>query len=171
MDYFNQESERLIYRRLTEEDIPSWIEFFVDNDRLHFMGIDTNANKEDIAEEWINAQMHRNETQGLGHLAVITKDEGVFIGLGGILPRDLTGQKEYEVSYSLKPKYWGQGYGTEIAKTMKAYGTGNIETNRFISIIEITNTPSANVAKKNGMKILFKTEFRGMKVHVFGVNK
>lgn len=40
MDYFNQESDRLKYRKLTLEDIPSWVEFFVDNDHLKYLGMD-----------------------------------------------------------------------------------------------------------------------------------
>jgi RimJ/RimL family protein N-acetyltransferase len=171
MDYFNQQSERLIYRKLTEEDIPSWIEFFVDNDRLEYLGMDLQKSKETLAEEWIKAQINRYENQGLGHLAVEVKDTSEFIGMGGILPRELDGIKEYEIAYSLKPKYWGNGYATEIAKKMKAFGSKNIDTNRFISIIDVANMESANVAKKNGMSVLFNTEYFGMKVDVFGMDK
>jgi len=70
MEYFNQQSERLKYRKLTEEDIPTWIEFFIDNDRLQYLGMDLQKSKETLAEEWIKAQLNRYENQGLGHLAV-----------------------------------------------------------------------------------------------------
>lgn len=170
MDYFTQESERLKFRKLTEKDIPSWVEFFVDNDRLHFLGIkDWSKSKEVLAKEWIMAQLNRYKTQGLGHLVVEIKESGEFIGLGGILPRELNEKKEYEVSYSLKPRFWKKGYGTEIAKQMKSYGVQNIHTDRFISIIETENIDSINVAKKNGMSALFKTEFLGMNVMVYGI--
>lgn len=172
MDYFNQESERLIFRKLTKEDIPSWVEFFVDNDRLHFLGIrDWSKSKEVLAENWVLAQLDRYEKQGLGHLAVEVKESGEFIGMGGILPRELHGKKEYEVSYSLKPRFWKKGYGTEMAKQMKAFGVKNIDTDRLISIIEIENEDSIHVAKKNGMFALFNTEFLGMKVVVYGIEK
>lgn len=172
MDYFNQESERLIFRKLTKEDIPSWVEFFVDNDRLRFLGIrDWSKSKEVLAENWVLAQLDRYEKQGLGHLAVEVKESGEFIGMGGILPRELNGKKEYEVSYSLKPRFWKKGYGTEMAKQMKAFGLKNIDTDRLISIIEIENEDSIHVAKKNGMSALFNTEFLGMKVVVYGIEK
>lgn len=172
MNYFNQESERLKFRRLTQEDIPSWVEFFVDNDRLHFLGIkDWSKSKEALAEEWIRAQFSRYEKHGLGHLAVEIKESGEFIGLGGILPRNLNEKEEYEVSYSLKPRFWKKGYGTEIAKQMKEYGVKNIQTDRFISIIETQNIDSIHVAKKNGMSALFETKFLGMDVMVYGVEK
>ena len=171
MEYFNQQSERLRYRKLTEEDIPSWIDFFINNDRLHYLGMDLQKSKETLAEEWIKAQLNRYKKQGLGHLAVELKDSGVFIGMGGVLPRELNGNKEYEIAYSLKPKFWGNGYATEIARTMRDFGSKKIDTERFISIIDIANIESANVAKKIGMDILFNTEYLGMKVDVFGIKK
>ena len=171
MSYFNQLSDRLKFRKLTKKDIPSWIEFFVENDRLKYLGMDLQKGKEILAEEWIKVQLNRYEKQGLGHLAVELKGNGDFIGMGGILPRELNGKNEYEIAYSLKPKYWGKGYATEIANTMKNYGVEHIDTSRFISIIDIENTDSANVAKKNGMNVIFKTEYLGMNVDVYGINK
>ena len=60
MDYFNQESERLRYRALVENDIDSWIEFFENNDKLIFLGIDLTRDFKTIATEWITAQFERN---------------------------------------------------------------------------------------------------------------
>jgi ribosomal-protein-alanine N-acetyltransferase len=169
MNYYSQESERLIFRKLTEEDIPTWVEFFEDNDRLPFLGIDDlSKGKEVLAKEWVMAQFKRYKTQGLGHLAVELKASGKFIGMGGILPRDLEGKKEYEVSYSLMPAFWGKGYGTEMAIQLKKFGWANINTTRFISIIHIENAASINIAQKNGMEVLFNTNFLGMNVYVYG---
>jgi len=171
MDYFKQESDRLKYRKLTEEDIPSWIEFFINNNRLKYLGMDLQKSKETLAEEWIKAQLNRYKNQGLGHLAVVLKESGEFIGMGGILPRELNSNKEYEIAYSLKPKYWGNGYATEIAKTMREFGSKNIDSSRFISIIDVENIDSAKVARKNRMKVLFTTEYLGMNVDVYGIDK
>lgn len=171
MGYFNQKSSRLQFRKLTEEDIPSWLEFFVDNPNLEYLGMDLEKTEEELAEGWIKAQFNRYKNQGLGHLAVELKGTNTFIGMGGILPRELNGQEEFEIAYSLKPKYWGKGYATEIAQMMRDYGFQNIDTNRFISIIHIENTASAKVAQKNEMNVLFETEFFGMPVEVYGINK
>jgi len=119
MDYFNQESERLLFRKLTKEDIPNWIEFFDNNDRLKFLGIDLSKTKEQHATDWIMMQLERYEKQGLGHLAAVIKETQEFIGVGGILPRELEGRKEYEIAYSLIPRFWKRGYGTELAIKMK----------------------------------------------------
>lgn len=170
MSYFDQESDRLRFRKLTVEDIPSWVEFFVGNDRLQYLGMDLQKSKEILAKEWIEGQFPRYENQGLGHLAAELKDSGDFIGMGGVIPRELEGKNEYEIAYSLKLKYWGKGYGTEIATTMKKYGLKNVAANRFISIIDVGNIASAKVAQKNGMHVIFKTTYLGMEVDVYGIN-
>jgi len=169
--YFNQESERLIFRKLTKEDITSWTEFFNNNNRLHFLGMDLSRGKEVLAEEWIMTQFDRYEEKGLGHLAVEIKGSKTFIGLCGIIPRELEGENEYEIAYSIKPNFWKKGFGTEMAKQLKSYGKEYIDTKRFISIIHIDNVDSIDVAKKNGMTVLFRTEYLGMTVDVFGVKK
>jgi len=171
MDYYNQESVRLKFRKLTIEDIPAWVEFYIDNDRLKYIGIDSVENKELLAERWVKETLKRYENQEFGFLAVELKDSGDFIGMGGILLWELNGNMEHEIAYSLKPKYWGKGYATEIAQTIKNYCINNIDKNRFISIIHIDNIASAKVAKKNGMHVLFKTEFHKMPVDVYGINK
>ncbi len=183
MDYFNQESERLRFRKLTENDIPNWVNFFENNDRLHFLGMDLSKGKEVLAEEWIRMQFKRYETQGLGHLAAEDKENGEFIGLGGILPRELEGKTEYEIAYSLLPKFWKKGYGTELAQQMKSYGIGGLEKKKkklknillpqgsfhFHSLYIDNYDPLIHVAKKNGMKVLFRMEYSGMTVDIYGV--
>lgn len=168
MNYFKQESERLTYRALTLNDIDSWTEFFENNDRLIFLGIDLTRDSNTIATEWIMKQLERYRNQGLGHLAVIEKSTGDFIGMGGILPRELNEKAEYEIAYSLKPKYWNKGYGTEVARQMKYFGQQNKIATSFISIIDKNNFASINVAKKNNMIVVAETEFLGMNVYIYG---
>ncbi len=169
MIYFQQESERLRFRKVTAEDIDGWLAFFENNDRLHFLGMDTTKPVRELAEGWINKQLERNEVHGLGHLAVIEKKSNQFIGLCGIIPREVDGKKEMEIAYSLKPPFWGQGYGTEMAQHMRKFGSEHELATRFISIIHKENKDSMRVAEKNGMRVLFETEFMGMEVYIYGV--
>lgn len=171
MDYFKQQSKRLNFRKLNENDIPAWVEFFVDNESLVYLGIDLNKSKESLAKQWIEMQLKRYKNSGLGHLAVELKENGEFIGMGGILPRELEGKNEYEIAYSLLPKYWSKGYGTEIASTLQDFGFGYNISDRFISIIDKANKRSVHVAKKNEMTKWLSTEYLGMKVDVFQIKK
>lgn len=168
MNYFNQQSKRLIFRPLTEDDIPKWESFFINNDRLKFLGLDLTKSPEEHSNEWIQKQSERYQKDGLGYLAAVTKDTNEFIGCGGILKKDFEGEIEYEIAYSLLPQFWGNGYATEIAIQLKEYCKSNINSERIISIIAIENFDSKKVAIKNGMESLFETTYKKMEVEVFG---
>jgi [ribosomal protein S5]-alanine N-acetyltransferase len=171
MNYFYQETERLHLRKLTLEDVPTWTEFFVNNDRLRFLGIDVTKSHETLATEWIESQLRRYETQGLGFLAAIDKNTNKFIGLGGILPREINNEVLHEIAYSLKSNFWGKGYATEIANQMRKFGIENNIASQFVSIIHQQNEASIKVAEKNKMKNLYAIEdYLGMPVYVYGTN-
>lgn len=93
MNYFSQESKRLKFRKLTTKDISSWIEFFDENDRLHFLGMDLSKDKKELASDWINTQLTRYEEYGFGHLAV----NQVFDG------NTIVGKNHYEYSVENLP--------------------------------------------------------------------
>ncbi len=171
MKYFNQQTERLIFRKLTREDIPDWMDFFDNNPNLIYMGIDLSKGKEALATDWILIQLERYKLQGLGHLAVIEKSSNKLLGIGGIIPRDLDGKPILEIAYSLKPKYWGKGYGSEVANQLREFGFENKLSSRFVSLIHKENVRSINVAKKNQMKICGETIFMGMDVFIYCVEK
>jgi ribosomal-protein-alanine N-acetyltransferase len=166
--YFNQETERVILRKLTMSDVEKWTGFFVDNQMLKFVGVDMSKSPNDLATEWISRQLERYGNQGLGHLAVIEKKTGEFIGVSGIIPREVDGKNEMEISYSLKQEFWGKGFATEISTHLKKFGLENNISNHFVSIIDKENIASINVAIKNGMKILSETKYLGMDVFILG---
>lgn len=170
--YFEQESERLLYRKLTAGDVEDWKEFFVDNDRLHFVGMQDKGTIDEMANYWIDKQLKRYNDGDYGMLAVSEKSTGKIVGQVGILPRDdVSDFREFEIGYSLKPNYWGKGYGTEMAKQMKKFGFENGVSDRFISMINKENEASIHVASKNGMKILFNIRYYDMDMFVFGLEK
>ena len=168
MNYFNQESERLVYRKLSEADIPLWTEFFIDNNLLHFLGLDLSKSHLELATGWITRQFQRYEEEGLGHLAVIEKATGKLIGMTGIIPRELEGNSYFEIAYSFIPSYWGKGFASEASQQMKRFGLENKVANQFISIIDLENFASQAVARKNNMEIIFNSTYEGMEVFIFG---
>ena len=168
-EYYNQESERLLFRPLTSADIEPWSTFFIDNPTERFIG----ANKLGLtplskSTAWIEKQMWRKDEKIYGQLAVIEKSSGVFIGLGGIIERD---NEDFEITYSFLPEFWGLGYGTELAVHFKTFAFENINTSSVISMIHKENEASMHVARKNGMEISSETTFLDMPIWVFRVYK
>jgi ribosomal-protein-alanine N-acetyltransferase len=169
-EYYTVQSERLTFRSFTESDIQLWAPFFVDNPTERFLGpIDSKVSKEEKANNWISRQIDRQNNGEFGQLAVILKETNVLIGVGGIIQRELEGEKEFEITYSFLPEMWGNGYATELATFFKNYAFKELEPSSVISIIHKENEASMNVARKNGMEISSETIFMEMPVYIFRV--
>lgn len=169
--YENQQSERLLFRKLTEDDIPTWSSFFIDNDRTRFVGSHRFTHLDHVgkATNWIRNQMERYHDHDFGQLAVIEKETGKMIGVSGIIPREIDEKKEYEITYSLLPSAWNKGFASEAAIHFKEYAFANINCDSVISIIHVENEPSGNVARKNGMRKVLETEYMEMPVYVYRI--
>ena len=168
-DYYNLESERLASRALTQADIEPWSHFFNDNPTERFLGGPL-LGKDAMAKStmWVEKQIWRMNEKIFGQLAIVEKESGRFIGLGGLIARD---DNEFEVTYSFFPDSWGKGYGTELAIYFKEYAFANIDVPYVVSMIHKENEASMNVARKNGMEIMRETEFLEMPIYVFGVER
>lgn len=166
--YFQHESSRLNYRALTIEDIPSWMPFFENNDRLRFFGFDESKSNLELSTDWIERQIIRYKETGLGMLAVIETESNQLIGLAGIINRDFEGNTIYEIGYSLLQSHWGKGYASEAAQHFRKVGTELGITSVFVSTIHPENTDSMKVAERNGMKVLRNGIFNDMELVIFG---
>ncbi|MEZ4936430.1 MAG: GNAT family N-acetyltransferase [Crocinitomicaceae bacterium] len=168
--YYNQESERLRYRRLSMDDLDDWKVFFDDNEREHFLALDATLSPEEKAKEWIELQLERYAQGDFGHLAILEKSSGNLVGVSGLLVRNKESNLDYEVAYSILPNYWGKGYATEAAKNMKQFAMNHQLHHRVVSWIHPENSFSQNVAQKNGMKFNGEEfEFRGILVQVWEI--
>jgi len=167
-NYYRLKSDRLNFRKLTEEDKKVWQDFFVNNDHLRFLAQDESLGKEFLSDRWINYQLDRYTRDNFGLMALIDKISGEFIGQAGLLPRELDGKAEMEIAYSLIPKYWKKGFATEVAVALKEYAKSHQLADRYISIIHNENFGSMAVARKHGFTELFETTFFEMPVIVFG---
>lgn len=164
-----KETDRLYLRYVTKNDIPAWTVFFETEDYLPFLGLPIQNDRSAMAEDWINIQLERYKNKNYGHLALIEKESGKFIGNCGVLPRDLNNKKEYEIGYSLIPEFWGKGYAIEAARFFRDFAFENNLADSLISIIEINNIPSQKVAERNGMQRTIQIPYIGMEVFIYRI--
>lgn len=167
-NYYLLETERLRFNSLKKEHCALWEPFFVNNPTERFLGFEgsTKSNAEKAAF-WINKQIDRENNQEYGQLAIIEKSSGKFVGLAGVIPREINGKQEFEVTYSLLQNYWGKGFATEAARFFKDYILTNNVCSSAISIIHVENEASINVAAKNGMVPTSTLEFMEMPVVIY----
>lgn len=169
-NYYNLFTDRLLFVPLKEKHIDVWANFFVDNPTERFLGFEGSTKTPfEKAELWINKQIERRTNNEFGQLAIIEKKSGQFIGLGGIISRNINNKQEFEITYSILKNYWGIGYATELAIFFRDFMF--IEKNCFsvISIIHVDNEASINVARKNGMSVSSETTFMDMPVYIFRI--
>lgn len=145
--------------------------FFIHNPSLPYLGIDLNKTPEEIANDWINFQFKRYAEKRYGHHALIKKDTGEFIGMCGLLTQNVEDKQEIEIGYSLLPKYWGFGYATEAAIFFRDFGFSKENLDHIISIIDIRNMASQNVAEKNGMKRIRQIKYYNLDVYIYQITK
>lgn len=76
--------------------------------------------------------------------------DGKFIGIAGLLHQEIDGTVETEISYRIKPRFWGQAFATEAARACKEYAENVLNKKRLISIIQPQNIASKRVAQNLG---------------------
>jgi RimJ/RimL family protein N-acetyltransferase len=101
------------------------------------------------AAHWVN---HVNNlcTTGMGCFWGIHDEGNAFIGTAGlsIFPE----HEKAELHYWLGKAYWGQGYGTEIARRLVKYTFEDLELNRLEVNHMMRNIRSQRVIEKCGFK-------------------
>ena len=148
----NQETERILFRKIRKFDFNNWLEFHKDpNTSQHWFS--KLKSPEIECEEWYKKQFYRYENSLGGMNALIEKQTGKLIGHCGLLIQNVDKVSELEIGYSLLPEFWNKGFATESAKKCRDFAFENNLTNSIISIISLTNKPSESVALENGMKI------------------
>ena len=166
----NLRSPRLSTRFLTAEDIPTWATHFNDKEATEFYLPDDSPNEE-RARKWINWQLTRYRENRYGLQALIDKNSGTFIGQCGLLLQEVNGEKLIEVGYHIFRMHWGKGYAPEAAKLFIDYAFSNDITDSVVSIIDRGNVKSQRVAEKNGLFREKETNWLGMNVYIYRINK
>jgi len=85
-------------------------------------------------------------------LAVTLAETGELIGCCGIR-KELAESSEAELGYEIAPAQWGQGYATEAARAMLAFGFDTLRLHRVWSTCVAENVASAHVLAKLGMRL------------------
>lgn len=145
------ETKRLILRELTADDYAALCTLLQDQAVMYAY---EHAFSDVEVKEWLDRQLLRYRTDGLGLLAVILKETGAFIGQAGLTMQDCAGKQVLEIGYLLKKAYWHQGYAIESAAACKAYAFDTLKKNEVYSIIRDNNIASQKVAKRNGMSVV-----------------
>ncbi len=162
------ETERLILRSFTANDVDRMARLFANPDFMRFSLGAFTSREQTVA--FIRKVMDWEQAGIPSQFAVVRRDEDAVIGYCGFL-HHLELPNEVEIGYRLDPEYWNRGLITEAARAVRDHGFRDRQLSRVISLIHPDNVPSRRVAEKNGMSVENEITFRGFPTLVYAITR
>ncbi|MBU6153722.1 MAG: GNAT family N-acetyltransferase [Bdellovibrionales bacterium] len=102
--------------------------------------------------DWLNdaVRVQNTEPRAGFELGVCLAATGRIVGNASLHIRNLK-NNEAEIGYTLNRAEWGQGYGTEVAKTLLAFAFNKLYLHRVYASTAPSNIASHRVLEKLGM--------------------
>lgn len=151
------ETQRLILRRFTLDDVPALYQLGTIPEIIRYAGNTPLASLEAARENLIKNPLRDYEVHGFGRLACVWKETGAVIGFSGI--KHLDELNENELGYRLLPEFWGMGLATEAGFAVIDHARTAYKLKRLVSVIHPDNHASKNVVRKFGFKYEKNVEF------------
>ena len=154
MDVF-LETERLVLRRFTADDVDNLVELDGDPDVMRYLNGGKPTPREEIEQEtlpWFMGYYTRSE--GYGFWVAIEKDTGAFLGWFHFRPYDGSPADEPELGYRLRKEAWGKGYATEGSRALVQKGFLELGVRRVVAFTYGENTASRRVMEKAGLTLV-----------------
>jgi RimJ/RimL family protein N-acetyltransferase len=147
---FVLETERLVLRRLVIEDAAFILELLTEPSWLRYIGDKGVRSLADAQTYLVNGPMASYDRFGFGLYCVELKVGGTPIGICGLIKRDSL--PDADVGFALLPRFWGQGYATESAAAVLAYGRAALSLPRILAITTPDNHASIRVLETIGLR-------------------
>src|SRR5436190_8400505 len=149
------ETERLLLRRFTEDDVGNLFDLDSDPEVMRFVNGGTPTPREVIELDLLPRFLRYYEQfAGYGFWAAIEKATGEFLGWFHFRPPEGAGPDEVELGYRLRQAAWGQGYGTEASRALIRKGFTELGVRRVVASTYAENIASRRVREKAGLTLV-----------------
>ena len=146
------ETERLILRRFTEDDIDNLVD--LDSDPAVVWG-GRSTPREEVERDHIPAYLdYYQRYEGYGFWAVIEKSSGAFLGWFHYRPYEDAPVDQPELGYRLRRSAWGKGYATEGSRALIRKGFTKFGVQRVVAFTYGEHHASRRVMEKAGMRLV-----------------
>ena len=146
------ETDRLVLREFTPDDVDAIVELDSDPEVMHFItgGLPTPEAevRDEVLPYWL-AFYPRGE--GFGFWAVHEKATDRFAGWFHFRPQR-GDDRGVELGYRLRREFWGLGYATEGSRALIHKGFTELKVDRVYAETMTVNTASRRVMEKAGLR-------------------
>lgn len=177
------ESERLLLRRITRDDLPFYTRIHADPDVARYLA-HGNPRSAEETEHWLDSVMEAYRELELGQVAITRKADGALLGRCGVshletavepepdgtylgyyypahAPEGMAHVVQQELGYTLDRAAWGNGYAREAVRVMRNYLSSRRPTLNVVSLIHPDNTRSIRLASSFGVKRVDRINYVG----------
>ena len=167
------ESDRLVLRRITPDDLPFYTRLHANPKVAEHLYPEGRPRTPEETKAWMEYTLASYEKLALGYLAIVRKGDRALIGRCGLMDMVVESAKpehgirkgwfgreraladialtyETELGYTLDPAAWGQGLASEAARCVREYARDVLGLSYTVSAILPSNARSRRVAERGG---------------------
>ena len=149
------ETDRLLLRRFTADDVENLVELDGDPEVMRFINGGRPTPRQEIENDVLPAFLDYYERfAGYGFWAAIEKSTGQFVGWFHFRPAKHAPAGEVELGYRLRKAAWGQGYAAEGSRALIEKGFTDFGVQRVVASTMVVNVASRRVMEKAGLKFV-----------------
>jgi RimJ/RimL family protein N-acetyltransferase len=149
------QTERLLLRRFTEDDVDNLYELDGDPDVMRFINGGRPTPREEIENDVLPAFLrHYERYEGFGFWAAVEKSSGRFVGWFHLRPAAVSPPGEVELGYRLRRSAWGKGYASEGSRALIDKAFAELDVQRVFATTMVVNVASHRVMEKAGLRFV-----------------
>jgi RimJ/RimL family protein N-acetyltransferase len=149
------ETERLVLRRFTDNDVDNLVELDSDPDVMRLINGGRPTSRDEIESDVLPMFLEYYERfTGYGFWAAVEKSTGQFVGWFHFRPTKGMPSDEIELGYRLRKSAWGKGYATEGSRALIQKGFADLGVRRVFASTMVVNVGSRRVMEKAGLKFV-----------------
>ncbi|HEX8861981.1 MAG TPA: GNAT family N-acetyltransferase [Actinomycetes bacterium] len=149
------ETDRLLLRRFTADDVDNLVELDGDPDVMRFITGGRPTPREEIRDDVLPAFLgYYRRFAGYGFWAAIEKSTGAFLGWFHLRPPEGHRLDDVELGYRLRKSAWGKGYATEASRALIRKAFTELGARRVYAETMAVNLASRRVMEKAGLRLV-----------------
>jgi RimJ/RimL family protein N-acetyltransferase len=149
------ETERLVLRRFSKDDVDNLVELDSDPEVMHFINGGRSTPRQEIESDVLPRFLDFYERfVGYGFWAAVERSTGRFVGWFHFRPTGAAHPDEVELGYRLRRSAWGQGYATEGSRALIDKGFAEFGVQRVVAFTMVVNVASRRVMEKAGLRFV-----------------